>query len=136
MEPRDNPMGLNGFEFVEFTGPDPEALADLFTKMGFTHVGTHKTKNVRRYNQGDINFLLNMEPEGQVAGFREAHGPSANAMAFRVADAKEVAELIEGIAGRGARRCLAATSAPPGRDPWCSTPSPPSSEQHRKLLAP
>ena len=57
MEPRDNPMGLNGFEFVEFTGPDPDALATLFTQMGFTHVGTHKTKNVRRYNQGDINFL-------------------------------------------------------------------------------
>ncbi|GGO97879.1 4-hydroxyphenylpyruvate dioxygenase [Stakelama pacifica] len=93
MEPRDNPMGLNGFEFVEFTGPDPDALATLFTQMGFTHVGTHKTKNVRRYNQGDINFLLNMEPQGQVAGFREAHGPSANAMAFRVADAQKALKL-------------------------------------------
>ena len=92
----DNPMGLDGFEFVEFTGPDPEALADLFEKMGFTHVGTHKSKNVRRYAQGDINFILNMEPAGQVAGFREAHGPSANAMAFRVADAdKALAMAVE-----------------------------------------
>ena len=80
----DNPMGLNGFEFVEFTGPDPQALATMFETMGFTHVGTHKSKNVRRYAQGDINFLLNMEESGQVAGFRDAHGPSANAMAFRV----------------------------------------------------
>src|SRR5690242_21705739 len=64
---RENPMGLDGFEFVEFTGPAPEALADLFEKMGFTHVGTHKSKNVRRYAQGDINFLLNMEKAGQVA---------------------------------------------------------------------
>ncbi|MBW4330532.1 4-hydroxyphenylpyruvate dioxygenase [Stakelama sp. CBK3Z-3] len=93
MEARDNPMGLDGFEFVEFTGPDPEALADLFTRMGFTHVANHKSKNVRRYNQGDINFLLNMEPEGQVAGFRNAHGPSANAMAFRVADAQAALKL-------------------------------------------
>jgi 4-hydroxyphenylpyruvate dioxygenase len=89
----DNPMGLDGFEFVEFTGPDPEALADLFEKMGFTHVGTHKSKNVRRYAQGDINFILNMEPTGQVAGFREAHGPSANAMAFRVADAGKALKM-------------------------------------------
>ncbi|WNO52929.1 4-hydroxyphenylpyruvate dioxygenase [Stakelama saccharophila] len=93
MEPRENPMGLNGFEFVEFTGPDPEALGKLFTMMGFTHVANHKTKQVRRYSQGDINFLLNMEPEGQVAGFREAHGPSANAMAFRVADAEKALKL-------------------------------------------
>lgn len=89
----ENPMGLNGFEFVEFTSPDPEALADLFVKMGFTHVGTHKSKNVRRYAQGDINFLLNMEDAGQVAGFRNAHGPSANAMAFRVADADAALKL-------------------------------------------
>lgn len=90
---RDNPMGLDGFEFVEFTGPDPDALADLFEKMGFTHVGTHKSKNVRRYAQGDMNFLLNMESTGQVAGFRKTHGPSANAMAFRVADAGKAVKL-------------------------------------------
>jgi len=86
-------MGLNGFEFVEFTGPDPEALADLFVAMGFTHVGTHRSKNVRRYAQGDINFILNMEPSGQVADFREQHGPSANAMAFRVEDAAKALKL-------------------------------------------
>ncbi len=84
---RDNPMGLDGFEFVEFTGPDPAALAALFETMGFTHVATHRSKPVRRYAQGDINFLLNMDESGQAKGFREAHGPSANAMAFRVADA-------------------------------------------------
>lgn len=88
-----NPMGLDGFEFVEFTSPDPQAMADLFDKLGFTHVGTHKTKNVRRYAQGDINFLLNMESAGQVAGFRDAHGPSANAMAFRVADGAKALDL-------------------------------------------
>lgn len=93
MTPSDNPMGLNGFEFVEFTSPDPQALADLFVKLGFTHVGTHKSKNVRRYAQGDINFLLNMDADGQVAGFRDAHGPSANAMAFRVADANQALAL-------------------------------------------
>ena len=92
-EQRENPMGLNGFEFVEFTGPDPQALADLFANMGFTHLADHRSKNVRRYTQGDINFLLNMEPAGQVAEFREQHGPSANAMAFRVADAEQALKL-------------------------------------------
>jgi 4-hydroxyphenylpyruvate dioxygenase-like putative hemolysin len=87
--PHDNPLGLDGFEFVEFTGPDPEALAGLFTAMGFTHLGNHKSKNVRHYGQGDINFILNMDPAGQAADFRQAHGPSANGMAFRVKDAKQ-----------------------------------------------
>ena len=88
----DNPLGLDGFEFVEFTGPEPEALAELFVAMGFTHVATHRSKPVRRYAQGDINFLLNMDTQGQVADFRAQHGPSANAMAFRVRDARAAFE--------------------------------------------
>jgi len=84
----ENFMGLDGFEFVEFTGPDPDALAELFGKLGFTHVATHRSKDVRRFAQGDINFLLNFEPEGQAAEFRARRGPSANAMAFRVKDAR------------------------------------------------
>lgn len=90
---QENLMGLDGFEFVEFTGPDPDALADLFVKLGFTHVGNHRSKNVRHYAQGDINFILNMEPDGQAAKFRESHGPSANAMAFRVKDAAKALDL-------------------------------------------
>src|SRR4051794_25705485 len=89
----ENPLGLDGFEFVEFTGPDPAALAGLFLAMGFTHKGNHKSKNVRHYAQGDINFILNMEPSGQAAAFRKAHGPSANGMAFRVKDAKKAFAL-------------------------------------------
>jgi len=96
----DNPIGLDGFEFVEFTGPDPEALAGLFTAMGFTHVGTHRSKNVRHYAQGDIHFILNMETSGQPADFRRQHGPSANAMAFRVDDAAKAFRLA---LERGAR---------------------------------
>jgi 4-hydroxyphenylpyruvate dioxygenase len=93
MTQRENPIGLDGFEFVEFTSPDPEALAGLFVKLGFTHVGNHVSKNVRHYAQGDINFILNMEPSGQPADFRRAHGPSANGMAFRVKDAKRALAL-------------------------------------------
>jgi 4-hydroxyphenylpyruvate dioxygenase len=83
----DNPLGADGFEFVEFTSPEPGRLKALFELMGFTAAARHRSKDVLRFRQGDINFILNMEPSGQPAAFRRAHGPSANAMAFRVKDA-------------------------------------------------
>src|SRR3954465_5243462 len=89
----DNPLGADGFEFVEFTSPEPERLRGLFELMGFTAVARHRSKNVLRFRQGDINFILNMEPAGQPAEFRRVHGPSANAMAFRVKDAARALQL-------------------------------------------
>ena len=83
----ENPLGTDGFEFVEFTSPEPERLKGLFELMGFTAVSKHRSKNVLRFRQGDINLILNMDPAGQAAEFRHQHGPSANAMAFRVRDA-------------------------------------------------
>jgi 4-hydroxyphenylpyruvate dioxygenase len=66
----DNPLGTDGFEFVEFTSPDPQALGRLFEAMGFTVVARHRSKDVLRYKQGDIDFILNREPRGQAAEFR------------------------------------------------------------------
>jgi 4-hydroxyphenylpyruvate dioxygenase len=92
----DNPLGTDGFEFVEYTSPDPHTLAKLFESLGFTAVSKHRSKNVVRYKQGDINFILNMEPSGQPAAFRGVHGAGANAMAFRVKDAaKAYSEAIK-----------------------------------------
>ena len=84
----ENPLGTDGFEFVEYTGPDPDALEKLFRAMGFAAVSKHKSRDITRFKQGDINFLLNREKTGQAAGFAKVHGQSANAMAFRVKDAK------------------------------------------------
>lgn len=81
-----NPLGLNGFEFVEFTSPDPEAMAKQFEQLGFVASHRHPTKNITRYKQGRINLMLNRDDAGRVAKFRGEHGPSASAMAFRVAD--------------------------------------------------
>jgi len=89
----DNPLGTDGFEFVEFTAPEPDRLKALFELMGFTTVARHRSKNVLRLRQGDINLILNMEPAGQPAAFRAVHGPSANAMAFRVKDAAKALKL-------------------------------------------
>ncbi len=81
-----NPLGLNGFEFVEFTSPDPGAMAAQFEQLGFTPTHRHPRKNITRYKQGRINLMLNRDDAGRVSAFRGEHGASASAMAFRVAD--------------------------------------------------
>ena len=83
----DNPMGTDGFEFVEYTAPDPELLRSLFERMGFPVVARHRSKNVTLHKQGDVNFIINAEPGGFGQRFAQQHGPSACAMAFRVKDA-------------------------------------------------
>ncbi|WP_374469951.1 4-hydroxyphenylpyruvate dioxygenase [Phenylobacterium sp.] len=88
----ENPLGLDGFEFVEFTSPEPEKMKGLLEQMGFTAYARHPSKDVVRYKQGRTNLLVNQEATGQAAAFRGDHGPSANGMAFRVADAKAAYE--------------------------------------------
>jgi 4-hydroxyphenylpyruvate dioxygenase len=99
-QPLDNPLGTDGFEFVEFTGPDTERLARQFEQLGFVAVGRHRNKDVTHFRQGDINFILNAEPASAAADFAVQHGQSANAMAFRVKDA---AEALEEAVARGAK---------------------------------
>src|SRR4051812_34953443 len=82
-----NPMGTRGFEFVEFTGPDPATLDRTFRLLGFQPVARHRSKNVTLYRQGGINFILNAEQGGFPGGFAAAHGPSVCAIGIRVDDA-------------------------------------------------
>ena len=88
-----NPMGLMGFEFVEFASPNPGQLEELFPRMGFTLVARHRSKQVLLYRQGGINFVVNNEPHSQAAYFAAEHGPSACGMAFRVRDAHQAYAL-------------------------------------------
>ncbi len=83
----ENPMGTDGFEFVEYTAPDPELLRTLFERMGFPIVARHRSKNVTLHRQGDVNFVINAEPGSFGQRFAQQHGPSACAMGFRVKDA-------------------------------------------------
>jgi len=83
----DNPMGTDGFEFVEYTAPDPQLLRTLFERLGFPVVARHRSKNVTLHRQGEINFIINAEPQSLAQAFARQHGPSACAMAFRVRDA-------------------------------------------------
>lgn len=94
MQHWDNPLQTDGFEFVEYASSEPQKLAALFEKMGFTAVAKHRRKAVTLYRQGDINFILNAEPQSQAEAFNRMHGPSANAMAFRVKDAALAFETL------------------------------------------
>ena len=83
----DNPLGTDGFEFIEYAAPDPEAIRRLFEQMGFTAVARHRAKNVLLYRQGSVNFIVNAEPNSFAQSFARVHGPSICAIAFRVKDA-------------------------------------------------
>lgn len=88
----ENPMGLCGFEFVEFAAAEKGILEPVFEMMGFTKVARHRTKDVELWRQGDINFITNYEPKSPAAYFAEEHGPCACGMAFRVKDSRAAYE--------------------------------------------
>jgi 4-hydroxyphenylpyruvate dioxygenase len=92
----DNPMGLMGFEFVEFASPTPGLIEPILEQMGFTRVAKHRSKDVDLFRQGGINFIVNREPKSFAAYFAAEHGPSACSMAFRVRDShKAYARALE-----------------------------------------
>lgn len=94
-----NPMGTDGFEFVEFTAEDPKMLDGIFRQMGFSLIANHRSKDVGLYRQGNINFILNVEPQSQAEAFAKVHGASVNAMAFRV---KDTAKALSHAKAKGA----------------------------------
>jgi 4-hydroxyphenylpyruvate dioxygenase len=85
--PWDNPMGTDGFEFIEYAAPDPKALGALFEQMGFVAIAKHRHKDVTLYRQGDVNFIINAEQDSFAQRFARKHGPSVCAFALRVKDA-------------------------------------------------
>ena len=98
----ENPMGTDGFEFVEYAAPDPAALDTLFRNMGFVAVARHRSKDVTLYRQGGVNFILNAEADSFAQAFARIHGPSVCAMAFRVSDSAAAMERAKSL---GAKPC-------------------------------
>lgn len=96
----ENPLALDGIEFVEYASPDPAALEQLFFKMGFQKIGQHKRKQVTLYRQNHVNFIINNEPSSFAAKFAKQHGPSICATGFRVKNAQKALDLA---VQRGAR---------------------------------
>jgi len=95
----ENPIGLCGFEFVEFASSERGVIEPVFESIGFTKVARHRSKDVELWRQGGINFIVNYEPQSHAAYFCAEHGPSACAMGFRV---KSAAEAYREAIKRGA----------------------------------
>ncbi|MDQ3160800.1 MAG: VOC family protein, partial [Pseudomonadota bacterium] len=97
----ENPMGIDGFEFVEFAAPEGqgELLHDYFRKMGFTAAMHHRTRPITLYRQGGVNFLVNEDPDSFAADFARAHGPSACGFAIRFQ--KPSSEVLQTVLGNG-----------------------------------
>ncbi len=95
----ENPMGINGFEFVEFAAPDAAPLKALFERMGFSAALRHKTRPITVYRQGGVNFLINEDPDSFAADFARAHGPSACGFAMRFK--RPAAEVLATVLGNG-----------------------------------
>lgn len=100
MSSLENPVGLNGMEFVEFASPEPQDLERLFEKFGFKKVAQHKTKDVRLFRQNQVNFIINNEPDTFAHQFAKNHGPSICATGFRVENAEAAHQTA---VSRGAR---------------------------------
>jgi 4-hydroxyphenylpyruvate dioxygenase len=99
--PWENPMGTEGFEFIEYAAPDPAAMAGVFERMGFRAIARHRHKEVTLYRQGEINFILNADPESFAQRFARLHGPSVCAIAFRVHDAASAYRRATGLGAWG-----------------------------------
>ncbi len=102
----ENPIGLDGFEFVEFCAPERGVLEPVFEGMGFTRIAHHRSKDVDLWRQGEINLIANYEPRSHAAYFAAEHGASACGMAFRV---KNAAQAYEAAIARGAEPVEART---------------------------
>ncbi len=89
----ENPLGTDGFEFVEYAAPNPVLLRSLFERLGFVEIARHRNKDVTLHRQGDVNFIINADPDSFAQQFAKDHGPCACAMAFRVKDAGKAAQL-------------------------------------------
>ena len=89
----DNPLGLDGFEFIEFSAPEKGVLEPVFEAMGFAQIAKHRSKDVDLWRQGGINLIANYEPKSPAAYFAAEHGPSTCGMGWRVRNAAEAYAL-------------------------------------------
>ncbi|MEK6773118.1 MAG: 4-hydroxyphenylpyruvate dioxygenase [Bdellovibrionota bacterium] len=95
-----NPVGLDGVDFIEYSGNSAKHFEDLFPRLGFKHVSTHATKQIKLYRQDDINFIINTEPNTFAVQFSKAHGPCICSTGLRVHNAEEAFQVAVSRGGR------------------------------------
>src|SRR4051794_37966768 len=83
----DNPMGTDGFEFVEYAHPRPDELHALFKLMGYAPGARHRSKRITLYRQGGRIFLVNGNGGSRGCDFVAARGPGAPWRGCRGAEA-------------------------------------------------
>jgi len=84
----DSRTACKGIEFIEFCASEEEAgqLGQMLRMLGFAATHRHIRKKVWRWRQGDINLVVNCEPDGFARTFDTVHGASVCAIGMRVAD--------------------------------------------------
>jgi 4-hydroxyphenylpyruvate dioxygenase len=107
------PVAPRRVEFIEFAASHDEAaeFARYFAALGFARGGRHRTKDVVRWQQGEINFIVNSEPEGLAHSFDIVHGGSVCAMGLAVDDQRAVLD-------RAAALDVPRFEQPVGPDEW------------------
>lgn len=89
-----NPCGLLGFAFLEFSAPDSTVLTHQFEKMGFEKTVSHPFVPIDCFQQNQIIFLVNKAPASQAAHHAKIHGAGACAMGFQVKNAPKAYEYV------------------------------------------
>lgn len=95
-----NPVGIDGVDFIEYASADIKFFEELFKKFGFEEAASAHGKNIKLYRQGQINFILNSDPQSFASEFARLHGPAICSTGFRVFDANKAFEIA---VSRGAR---------------------------------
>jgi 4-hydroxyphenylpyruvate dioxygenase len=90
---------VRGVEFVEFAADETEVeqLEKMFVALGFSRAGKHRTKDVTRWKQNGINFVLNGEPESFARAYDSMHGASVCALGLSVENVTSVLERAKGL---------------------------------------
>ena len=90
---------VRGVEFVEFAANETEVeqLETMFAALGFTRAGRHRTKDVTRWRQNGINFVLNSEPESFARAYDSMHGASVCALGLSVENVTNALKRAQGL---------------------------------------
>jgi 4-hydroxyphenylpyruvate dioxygenase len=114
------PPQLNGVGFLEFAVDTDTnaALGGWLEQFGFARAGRHRSKDVTLYRQGQINLILDAEPDSFARRYFELHGASLCAVALRTDDEQRaldraramLATQIEGRIGPNERNIPAIRS--------------------------
>ena len=57
-----NPLGVDGIEFIEFATSRPQALGGVLETFGFRPIARHRSREVELYRQGTMNIIVNAQP--------------------------------------------------------------------------